>query len=65
MLVWFGAWAGNRLCIFYWYYEGDLNKQAVQGIPLSFWGLINFIIFDGLVAIALICHLRASFADPG
>ena len=63
--MWYGLWCGNRLCIFYWYYEENLNDQIIKGIPLSGYGLLNFIVFDGLVVMSLICHLRAAFADPG
>ena len=40
------AYCGNRMVIFYWYYESSLDKQAVQGIPLTFYGLLNFIGFN-------------------
>ena len=36
-----------------------------MGIPLTFYGLLHFLLFNALVGIALFCHVRASFADPG
>ena len=29
MMMWFGAWCGNRMVIFYWYYEGELKNQVI------------------------------------
>ena len=43
----------------------SLEQQAIQGIPLTFYGCVNFFIFNGLIVLALVSHLRASFADPG
>ena len=53
------------MCIFYWYYESNLNNQAIKGIPLTFYGLLNCIVFNTFVGLALFTHVRASFADPG
>jgi hypothetical protein len=65
MLIWFGQFCGNRLVVFYWYYEKDLNKQPLRGLPLSFYGILNMIIFNGLCFLSIFSHLRATFADPG
>ena len=64
-LIAFGCWAGNKLVLFYWYWEGDITHQPIRGIPLNGWGLLHFFIFNGLIILAVICHLRASFEDPG
>jgi hypothetical protein len=64
-LLFFGQWSGNRLCIFYWYKELDLEKQPIRGLPLTFYGILNFAVFNFLCSMALIAHLRAAFADPG
>ena len=65
LLILFGNWSGNKMAIFYWFYEGSLEKQAVKGIPLSFYGLLQFIIFNSLCLMAVLSHLRGTFADPG
>ena len=65
LLIYFGCWAGNKLCIFYWQYTNKYEEQIVKGVPLTFYGCLNFLIFNGCILFALIAHLRASFADPG
>lgn len=64
-LIAFGNWCGNRMVIFYWYYEKDLEKHAVRGIPLTFYGMMNFIVFNTFCLLAVLSHLRAAFSDPG
>ena len=65
LLIYFGCWAGNQLCIFYWQYTDKLEEQKIKGVPLTFYGCVNFFIFNGLIMFALFSHLRASFANPG
>ena len=65
LLIYYGWWAGNRLCIFYWQNADKLEDQIVKGIPLTGYGLINFVLFNSLIFFALISHLRASFTNPG
>jgi hypothetical protein len=65
LLIYFGCWSGNKLCIFYWQYTNKYEEQIVKGVPLTFYGCLNFLIFNGCILFALIAHLRASFADPG
>lgn len=65
LLIYYGCWAGNKLCIFYWQYTDKLDEQFIKGVPLTMYGFLNFTIFNGLVLMALLSHLRASFADPG
>ena len=64
-LIAFGNYCGNRLVIFYWYYEKELENHSVQGIPLSFYGMLNFIVFNTFCLLSVLSHLRATFSDPG
>ena len=59
------AYCGNKMVIFYWYWETDLEKQFISGIPLSTYGVLNMLGFNGIIAMALLCHFRAGMADPG
>ena len=65
LLIAYGCWSGNKLVLFYWYWEGDIKHQPIRGIPLNGWGVFLFFLFNSLIIIAIICHIRASFADPG
>ena len=65
LLLAFGNWSGNRLCIFYWFYEGSLDKQPIKGLPLTGYGILNFCIFNFFCAMAVLSHIRGTFADPG
>jgi hypothetical protein len=64
-LIWFGNYCGNRLCIFYWFHEPLIEKRLVNDIPLSNYGLLNLVLFNGLCLMAVIAHLRAGCANPG
>jgi hypothetical protein len=64
-LLAYGNWSGNKLCINYWFYQNDFEKQLIKGIPLTFYGLINSFIFNLFCLMALCAHIRATFADPG
>ena len=35
------------------------------GVPLTDKGLIYFLIYNSMVLLAIVCHLRAGFTDPG
>jgi len=65
VLILFGNWATNRLVIEFWFQESNYAKQAIPGIPLTPYGLIHSIVFNSLCILAMVSHLRASFADPG
>jgi hypothetical protein len=34
-------------------------------VPLTFYGIVNFTIFNSFCVLAIISHIRASFADAG
>ena len=65
LLILFGQWSGNRLVLFYWFYEEDMSKHMIKGLPLTQYGMINFLFFNGFCAMSIITHIRASIADPG
>lgn len=65
LLVFYGWYCGNRFCVRYWYWEERLDMQALQGIPLTFRGLMHGIIYNTFCFLAVASHLRGAFADPG
>ena len=65
LLIYFGQFCGNRLVVFYWYKENEIQRQPIKGLPLSFYGILNLIIFNGFCLMAILSHIRATFADPG
>ena len=34
-------------------------------MPLTFYGIVNFVFFNSFCFLAIISHIRASFADAG
>jgi hypothetical protein len=65
VLIWYGCWAGNYLCIFFWFTEPDLKARPLPQFDLSTWGLLNFLVFNGFCVMAVIAHIRSSVGDPG
>ena len=65
LLIFFGAYCANKLSIFYWFYVENFDEQLIKGLPLSFYGLIHFAVFNFFVSMSIITHVRAYFADPG
>lgn len=34
VLIYYGIWAANKLCIFYWFGTTSFDEQIIKGIPL-------------------------------
>lgn len=65
LLLFFGMIVINKVCILYWFYEPNEQFRIISLIPCTSIGTILFIIFNSLGYLATVCHLRASFCDPG
>jgi len=56
LLICYGSFCANKLCIFYWYYRPRLEEQAIQGLPLDGWGTFHFFAFNTLSMMAILTH---------
>lgn len=65
LLIGYGAFMANSVYIFFWHWAGGLDKQFIQGIPLTGRGLLYCTAFNGSVILTVISFLRAAFTDPG
>lgn len=63
ILIYYGVFATNGLCIFYWYRNDP--RQPYSFSNLIFSGKIHFCIFNLFMFMGWISHLVATTADPG
>lgn len=55
----------NKLCIFFWFAERNMDEQYLPGIHLTQKGLVLFFIFNTPLLLTLIFFLRVSLSNPG
>ena len=64
-LILFGNWCANYLCILYWFAPDKDHPPFIKGIPLTFYGLIHWLLFNTACYMAILSHIRGTFANPG
>jgi hypothetical protein len=64
-LLAFANYCGNILCVLYWFKQTDVTKRPFEDVQLTTFGVIHFILFNGLFFMVIVAHLRASMGDPG
>jgi hypothetical protein len=42
-----------------------MDKYFIKGVPLTFYGVLNWILFNTVCFMAVLSHIRGTFADPG
>ena len=61
----FGQYVGNRINVFYWHKQLNIDEQFIPGVPLTGKGIFYCLTFNGFCFLAIFTHLRAAFTDPG
>ena len=64
-LISVAQWLGNRINIYFWHQQINVNEQYIEGIPLDFQGLVYFIILNTFCFLTYITYLRAALSDAG
>lgn len=64
-LILFGNWCANYLCILYWFAPDKDHPPFIKGIPLTFYGLMHWLLFNTACYLAILSHIRGTFANPG
>eukprot|EP00742_Colponemidia_sp_Colp-10_P009028 GILJ01009811.1.p1 GENE.GILJ01009811.1~~GILJ01009811.1.p1 ORF type:complete len:347 (-),score=28.87 GILJ01009811.1:127-1059(-) len=65
LLTQFGHVITLRYFFFDWMYEPDVRLHCVSGLPLRPIGAIWFFLYEFIIWISVISHLRSAFTNPG
>jgi len=55
----------NKVGIFGFWFEPNISKRIFENIPLTYFGIVLWGIFNTFAFLAWYSHVKSAFADPG